>query len=74
MSEICIMKLTQSIKFRGEGMKVYRSLLFIPGNKPKWMANINQTEVDAIILDLEDSVPDDEKANAREHVKAALEQ
>lgn len=55
-------------------MQVYRSLLFIPGNKPKWMANINQTEADAIILDLEDSVPDDEKANAREHVKAALEQ
>src|SRR5699024_4709825 len=55
-------------------MQVYRSLLFIPGNKPKWMANIDNTEADAIILDLEDSVPNDEKANAREHVKVALEQ
>src|SRR5699024_3549662 len=55
-------------------MQVYRSLLFLPGNKPKWMANFDNTEADAIILDVEDSVPNDEKANAREHVKVAPQQ
>lgn len=55
-------------------MQVYRSLLFIPGNKPKWMENIKNTEADAIILDLEDSVPHEEKVKAREHVKGALEE
>lgn len=55
-------------------MELYRSLLFMPGNKPKWMASINETEADAVILDLEDSVPDEEKAAARNNITKTLQE
>ena len=55
-------------------MQVYRSLLFMPGNKPKWMANIASLSADAVILDLEDGVPHQEKETAREHVREVLRQ
>lgn len=53
-------------------MKIYRSLLFIPANKPKWMSNISNLSADAIILDLEDSVPNEEKVYARKKVVDTL--
>src|SRR5699024_9608353 len=53
-------------------MQMYRSLLFIPGNKPKWMDSISTLAADAVILDLEDSVPYNEKNNARKNVVDAL--
>lgn len=42
-----------------------RSQLFVPANKPRFMATALQRGADAIILDLEDSVPVDELDTAR---------
>jgi len=53
-------------------MKPVRSLLFVPGNKPDWMEKAVKYGSDVLILDLEDSVPDNEKIAARPLVKAAL--
>lgn len=46
-------------------MKPIRSLLFVPGNKPSMLDKGAQAGADALILDLEDSVPHAEKAAAR---------
>lgn len=54
-------------------MNIYRSILFIPGNKLKWMENLNTTYADAFILDLEDSVPDEEKEQARKNVSYIID-
>jgi citrate lyase subunit beta/citryl-CoA lyase len=53
-------------------MKPARSLLFVPGHKAAWMEKAVNYGADVLILDLEDSVPDSEKAAARPLVKAAL--
>jgi citrate lyase subunit beta/citryl-CoA lyase len=53
-------------------MKPVRSSLFVPGNKPDWMEKAIKYGADVLILDLEDSVPDNEKIAARPLVKAAL--
>jgi citrate lyase subunit beta/citryl-CoA lyase len=42
-----------------------RSLLFVPGNQAKMLAKAENVAVDVVVPDLEDSVPDAEKANAR---------
>jgi citrate lyase subunit beta/citryl-CoA lyase len=46
-------------------MTLLRSPLFIPGNKPRMLEKAFQVSADAIIPDMEDSVPDSEKASAR---------
>lgn len=46
-------------------MQPYRSLLFVPANKPTWVAKALRHDLDALILDLEDAVPADDKATAR---------
>jgi citrate lyase subunit beta/citryl-CoA lyase len=53
-------------------MKPYRSLMFVPGNRPGWMEKAVGYGADCLILDLEDSVPDQEKAAARPLVKAGI--
>lgn len=53
-------------------MKPYRSLLYVPGNKPAWMEKALNYGADCLILDLEDSVPAAEKTAARPLVKAAI--
>ena len=53
--------------------QLIRSSLFVPGHKPEWVAKAIATEVDEIILDLEDAVPDNQKAEARGLVRASLE-
>jgi citrate lyase subunit beta / citryl-CoA lyase len=53
-------------------MDSYRSVLFVPGNKPGWAIKALQAGPDAIVLDLEDSVPDAEKPAARDHVRQAI--
>lgn len=50
-----------------------RSFLFVPGNRPRLLAKARTLEADALILDLEDGVPPEEKARAREEVAAALQ-
>jgi citrate lyase subunit beta / citryl-CoA lyase len=54
-------------------MKPLRSLLFVPGNKAAWMEKAPQYGADALILDLEDSVPYAEKDTARGLVRQAIE-
>jgi citrate lyase subunit beta/citryl-CoA lyase len=49
-----------------------RSLLFVPGQREKMLAKAATLPADAIVFDLEDSVPPAEKAAAREMVAAAL--
>ncbi|HBS49018.1 MAG TPA: CoA ester lyase [Rhodobacteraceae bacterium] len=50
----------------------FRSVLYIPGSKPRALDKARSLPVDAIIFDLEDAVSAEEKDNARETLKAAL--
>ena len=52
--------------------KPLRSVLFVPGNKEDWMRKAPQYGPDALILDLEDSVPDEGKTDARALVRKML--
>ena len=45
-----------------------RSMLFAPGNKPELLEKFSKIQPDAAIIDLEDSVPDSEKAEARKNL------
>lgn len=49
-----------------------RSLLYVPGNREKMLQKAAASGADALILDLEDAVPADRKAEARGLVAAAL--
>jgi citrate lyase subunit beta / citryl-CoA lyase len=53
-------------------MTVMRSVFYIPGNNPKFIEKAPVTPADIITLDLEDSVPPDEKPKAREMVRENL--
>ena len=55
-------------------MTVLRSLLFVPGNAPRMLERALGLTPDAFIPDMEDSVPWDEKANAREVVASYIPQ
>ena len=46
-------------------MTILRSLLFVPGNTPRMLDRAIGLRPDAFVPDMEDSVPWDEKANAR---------
>ncbi|MGB7318250.1 MAG: CoA ester lyase [Planktotalea sp.] len=50
----------------------YRSVLYIPGSKPRALDKARNLPVDAIIFDLEDAVPVEEKNAARDILKEAL--
>jgi citrate lyase subunit beta / citryl-CoA lyase len=51
----------------------YRSLLFVPGHKTDWVDKAINTGADAVVLDLEDAVPQDEKEGARVLVRESIE-
>lgn len=51
-----------------------RSLLFVPGNTPRMLDRALNLRPDAFVPDMEDSVPWDEKANAREVTAAYVPQ
>jgi len=53
-------------------MTVMRSVFYIPGNNLKFIEKAPVTPADIITLDLEDSVPPDEKPKAREIVRENL--
>ncbi|MDX6395760.1 MAG: citrate lyase subunit beta / citryl-CoA lyase [Streptosporangiaceae bacterium] len=53
-------------------MRGYRSVLFVPGNKPAWALKALRAGPEAIVLDLEDSVPDREKEGARAQVRETI--
>ncbi|MDE4096884.1 HpcH/HpaI aldolase/citrate lyase family protein [Phaeobacter gallaeciensis] len=50
----------------------YRSVLYIPGSKPRALDKARNLPVDAVIFDLEDAVSVEEKENARETLATAL--
>lgn len=55
-------------------MKPVRSLLFVPGHKKDWIVKALNSEADAIIIDLEDAVPQDLKEQARQNAKEILDE
>lgn len=50
-------------------LPLWRSLLFCPANSERFIARAHTRGADAIILDLEDSVPDTEKTSARDTIR-----
>lgn len=53
-------------------MKPTRSLLFVPGHRKGWAEKAVHAGADAVILDLEDSVPNDMKVETREMVAETI--
>lgn len=51
-----------------------RSLLYVPGNKLEWMRKAPKYGSDALIFDLEDSVPPEQKADSRKLVRQAIDE
>ncbi|WP_432804246.1 HpcH/HpaI aldolase/citrate lyase family protein [Deinococcus taeanensis] len=49
-----------------------RSVLYVPGDKPRAIEKARTLNADAVILDLEDAVAPEYKAQARAHVRDAL--
>ena len=55
-------------------MKLYRSIMFVPGNRADWIEKAPKYGPDALMIDLEDAVPIAEKYAARKIVRAGIEQ
>lgn len=55
---------------RKDALAGTRSLLFVPGNRPERFAKALASGADAVILDLEDAVPEAEKLEARRAILA----
>lgn len=53
-------------------MKPLRSLLFVPGHRRSWVPKAVASGTDGIILDLEDSVPNDMKHDGRNEVARSI--
>ena len=53
---------------------LFRSLVFVPGNNPRFLEKAKSLPADIICFDLEDSVPDKEKKKARVLIKNTLKQ
>ncbi len=52
--------------------QLFRSLIFVPGNNSRFLQKAKKLKADIVCFDLEDSVPDNEKENARKLIKSAL--
>ncbi|MDH5432272.1 MAG: CoA ester lyase [Nitrosopumilus sp.] len=52
--------------------QLFRSLIFVPGNNSRFLEKAKDLQADIVCFDLEDSVPDVEKPNARKLIKTAL--
>ncbi|WP_132992122.1 HpcH/HpaI aldolase/citrate lyase family protein [Gordonia zhaorongruii] len=53
-------------------MQPFRSILFVPGHRPAWVDKAIASGADCVVLDLEDSVPAEQKADARMLVADAI--
>lgn len=53
-------------------MQPYRSILFVPGHRPAWVDKAVAAGADCVVLDLEDSVPAEEKVAARKVVADSI--
>jgi citrate lyase subunit beta / citryl-CoA lyase len=51
---------------------LFRSLIFVPGNNSRFLEKAKNLSADIVCFDLEDSVPDSEKKNARKLINNAL--
>ena len=47
----------------------YRSVLFVPGHEEKKIKKAYTLDADLVVIDLESTVPDNEKKNARKIIK-----
>jgi citrate lyase subunit beta/citryl-CoA lyase len=54
-------------------LPVWRSLLYVPSNVPRFVDGAHRRGADGIILDLEDSVPEAERPQARRNLQASAE-
>ncbi len=54
-------------------MKLYRTILFAPGNRERMLEKVGKVGADAVVLDLEDAVPADEKTATRAALSGAVE-
>jgi len=52
--------------------QLFRSLIFVPGNNSRFLEKAKGLTADIVCFDLEDSVPDKEKTQARKLIKTAL--
>lgn len=52
--------------------RIWRSMLYVPANVPRFVAKSAASGADAVLLDLEDSVPPDRKAEARAALAEAV--
>lgn len=55
-------------------MRAFRSVMFVPGHKPGWATKAAKSGTDAIVLDLEDSVPADLKKQGRQQVAESIDE
>lgn len=55
-------------------IKLYRSLIFVPGNNLRFLEKAKSLDADIVCFDLEDSVPSHEKKKARNLIKEALKE
>ena len=53
---------------------LFRSLVFVPGNNPRFLEKAKSLSGDIVCFDLEDSVPDKEKQNARTLIAKKLKE
>ena len=53
-------------------MRRYRTILFAPGNRERMLEKVGKAGADAVVLDLEDAVPADEKSSTRDSLGAAV--
>ena len=55
-------------------MKLHRSLLMTPGHDPRLAAKAAASEADIVWLELEDGVPESEKADARQQIVRSFQE
>ena len=58
---------------RGLSVDYFRSLLFVPGNQPKMLEKAATFKPDVFVPDMEDSVAENDKDDARVIVSAHIE-
>lgn len=54
--------------------RLFRSLIFVPGNNSRFLEKAKSLEADIVCFDLEDSVPESEKQKARSLIQNILSQ
>jgi citrate lyase subunit beta/citryl-CoA lyase len=59
-------------RYTAEAIRLARSFLFVPGNRPERFAKALAAQPDIIVIDLEDAVPAADKTAARNHVSEWL--